>query len=217
VKLAEEYEEVYAGVGVHPNDGLSWDSKTKDRLRKLTAHPKVVAIGEIGLDFYRARTPKKLQLEIFNEQLELAAELDLPVIIHSRESIAEVLEIIIEWHRGLEASHSRLVDHPGVLHSFSGTEEFALRAQALNFYIGITGPVTFRNASELQKLVIRLPLQRLLIETDAPFLSPHPWRGKRNEPANVRLVAEKIAELHQEAYNYVTNITTANAKKLFNW
>lgn len=217
VILSEKYPEVYAAVGVHPNDGLSWDGKTKDRLRELSKHQKVVAVGEIGLDFYRDRTPKELQIGIFIEQLELAAELMLPVIIHSRDSIPEVLEILADWHEGLVKSNSILADRPGVLHSFSGSEKFAKQTRALNFFIGITGPVTFRNARELQDLVIRLPLQGLLIETDAPFLSPHPKRGKRNEPANVGLVAEKIADLHQEAYNKITNITTANAAKLFKW
>ena len=217
VKLSEKYPEVYAAVGVHPNDGLSWDSNTKDRLRELSNHPKVVAVGEIGLDFYRDRTPKELQIEIFIEQLKLAAELMLPVIIHCRDSMAEVLEILADWHGELVKSHSILADRPGVLHSFSGNEKFAKQTRLLNFFIGITGPVTFRNASDLQDLVIRLPLQDLLIETDAPFLSPHPRRGKRNEPSYVRLVAEKIAELHQEAYNTVTEITTANATRLFKW
>lgn len=217
VNLSEKYAEVYAAVGVHPNDGLSWDSDTLRRLRELSNHPKVVAVGEIGLDFYRDRTPKELQIRIFIKQLELAAELTLPVIIHSRDAMAEVLEILTDWHKGLVNSHSVLADRPGVLHSFSGDEKFAEQTRMLNFFIGITGPVTFRNAKNLQDLVIRLPLQDLLIETDAPFLTPHPRRGKRNEPSNVRFVAEKIAELHQEAYNTVTEITTANATRLFKW
>jgi TatD DNase family protein len=217
VKLAEEYPEVYAAVGVHPNDGLSWDDTTEDQLQELANHPKVVAVGEIGLDFYRDWTPRDKQIEIFKKQLKLASNLKLPVIIHCRDAMEEVLDILTDWHRGLEKSHSELAHRPGVLHSFSGDEGFAKQAGSLNFLIGITGPVTFRNAKELQDLVIRLPLHWLLIETDAPFLSPHPMRGKRNEPANVRLVAEKIADLHQQAYNNVTNITTANAAKLFNW
>lgn len=217
VNLSEKYAEVYAAVGVHPNDGLSWDSRTLRRLRELSNHPKIVAVGEIGLDFYRDRTPKELQIRIFIKQLELAAELTLPVIIHSRDAMAEVLEILTDWHKGLVNSHSVLADRPGVLHSFSGDEKFAEQTRMLNFFIGITGPVTFRNAKDLQDLVIRLPLQDLLIETDAPFLTPHPRRGKRNEPSNVKLVAEKIAELHQEAYNTVTEITTANATRLFKW
>lgn len=217
VELSKQYPEVYAAVGIHPNEGLSWNHETKVQLRKLAQHPKVVAIGEIGLDFYRDATPQGLQAEIFAEQLALAAELSLPVIIHSRDSIPEILEILSAWFLKLEEDQSPIADRPGVLHSFSGDENQAERAIKSNFFIGITGPVTFRNAQELQDLVIRLPLDRLLVETDAPFLSPHPKRGKRNEPANVSLVAEKVADLHQEAYNNVTNITTANAEKLFNW
>ncbi len=217
VNLSKKYSEVYAAVGVHPNDGLSWKSDSVSQLHKLATHKKVVAIGEIGLDFFRDRTPRELQVKIFREQLNLAAELNLPVIIHSRKALVEVLDILEEWRKNMDHSKSGLAEYPGVLHSFSGDVRLAERTGALNFFIGITGPVTFRNAGDLQDLVIRLPLQGLLIETDAPFLSPHPHRGKRNEPAKVKLVAEKIAELHQEAYNTVTEITTANAVRLFGW
>jgi TatD DNase family protein len=217
VNLAEEFGEVYAAVGVHPNDGLSWDGDSMPELLELAAHPKVVAIGEIGLDYYRDRTPRNLQIKILKAQLNLAAELDLPVVVHSREAMEDVQAILSEWQKHLENSHSRLADRPGVLHSFSGTESDAENIRRSNFLIGITGPVTFHNALDLQELVRRLPLDCILIETDSPFLTPHPYRGKRNEPARVRLVAEKIAELHQEAYNTVTQITAANAARLFRW
>jgi TatD DNase family protein len=217
VKLADKYPEVYAAVGIHPNDGSSWDAGSTSSLRQLAPHKKVVAIGEIGLDFYRDRTPHDLQKRMFQEQLSLAAELGLPVVIHTRESINEVLKILAVWCKGLVGSRSMLKEKPGVLHSFSGDHDAAGQTTALNFLIGITGPVTFRNAKDLQDLVIRLPLHDMLIETDAPFLTPHPYRGKRNEPARVKLVAEKIAELHQEAYNTVTDVTTANAARLFEW
>jgi TatD DNase family protein len=217
LKLADQYPEVYAAVGVHPNDGSSWEAGTISKLRELAAHSKVIAIGEIGLDFYRDRTPRDLQKIMFQEQLDLAAELDLPVVIHTRDSIDEVLNILAVWCEGLAESQSKVLERPGVLHSFSGDLEEAGQATGLKFLVGITGPVTFRNAKELQDLVIRLPLQDILIETDAPFLTPHPYRGKRNEPARVKLVAEKIAGLHQEAYNTVTNFTTANAARLFQW
>jgi TatD DNase family protein len=217
IRLAEKYPEVYAAVGVHPNDGSSWNGKSKSRLRELGSHKKVVAIGEIGLDFYRDRTPQDLQKRIFIEQLELAAELDLPVVIHTRDSIKDVLTILDEWSKSLTASQSRLNEHPGVLHSFSGDHNQANQARGLSFFVGITGPVTFSKASDLQNLVIRLPLRDILIETDAPFLTPHPYRGKRNEPARVKLVAEKIAELKQQAYNTVTEVTSKNAAQLFGW
>lgn len=217
ITLAKEYPEVYAAVGIHPNDGLSWESNSITKLRELANGEKVVAIGEIGLDFYRDRTPRDLQEKIFREQLNLAAELNLPVIIHSRESLAEVLDILEEWRDNLADSKSMEGEYLGVLHSYSGDVMLARRAISLNFFIGITGPVTFRNAKDLQDLVIRLSLRELLIETDAPFLTPHPHRGKRNEPAKVKLVAEKIAELRQEAYNTVIEITAANAASLFGW
>ena len=217
LKLADKYPEVYAAVGVHPNDGSSWEAGTISQLREFTTHQKVIAIGEIGLDFYRDRTPHDLQKIMFQEQLDLAAELDLPVVIHTRDSLDEVLRILAVWCKGLADSRSKLQDRPGVLHSFSGDLVGAGQTTALKFLVGITGPVTFRNAIELQDLVIRLPLQDILIETDAPFLTPHPYRGKRNEPARVKLVAEKIAGLHQEAYNIVTDVTTANAARLFEW
>jgi len=176
-----------------------------------------VAIGEIGLDYYRDRTPQDQQKQIFQEQLDLAAELNLPVVVHCREAMMDMIGMLSEWQIGLENSQSSLAKNPGVLHSFSGTESDAEQIRNSNFMIGITGPVTFHNAAALQELVIRLPLTSILVETDAPFLTPHPYRGKRNEPGRVKLVAEKVAELHQEAYNTVTKTTTANAAQLFEW
>jgi len=217
LELAEKYPEVYAAVGVHPNDGLSWDKDAVAILRELAAHPKVVAIGEIGLDYYRDRTPQDQQKWIFQEQLNLAAELNLPVVVHCRDAMMDMLGILSEWQIGLEKSESSLAKNPGVLHSFSGTESDAEQIRSSNFVIGITGPVTFQNAVALQELVIKSPLTSILIETDAPFLTPHPFRGKRNEPGRVKLVAEKIAELHQEAYNNITTTTAANAAQLFEW
>ena len=217
IGLADKYPEVYAAVGVHPNDGLSWENSTLDILCELASHPKVVAIGEIGLDYYRDRTPRQIQKKIFSEQLELAADLDLPVVIHCRDAMADMLMMLSAWQSGLERDQSDLAEHPGVLHSFSGSLSDAEKIRESNFLIGITGPVTFKKAVELQDLVIRLPRSCLLIETDAPFLTPHPHRGKRNEPAWVKLVAEKVAELHQEPYSKMTKTTAANAAKLFGW
>ncbi len=217
IKLAEEYAEVYAAVGVHPNDGLSWDHESISTLRDLASHPKVVAIGEIGLDYYRDRTPKDVQKRIFLEQLDLAAELRLPVVVHCREAMGDMLEILSGWQATLNESQSTLSKYPGVLHSFSGNMAEGEKIRISNFMLGLTGPITFQNAKALQDLVIRLPLSSILIETDAPFLTPHPYRGKRNEPGRVKLVAEKVAELHQEAYNTVTKITAANAAELFGW
>ncbi len=217
INLAEMYQEVFAAIGVHPNDGLSWDETSITALRDLAAHPKVVAIGEIGLDYYRDRTPRELQRRIFQEQLELAAEMALPVVIHSREAMQDVVSILSAWQAELFRSKSSLADRPGVLHSFSGDQQAAEQVRGSNFMIGITGPVTFQNTADLQQLVASQPLSSLLIETDAPFLTPHPYRGKRNEPSRVRFVAEKIAELHQKSYDNITKITAQNAARLFDW
>lgn len=217
IKLADSYPEVFAAVGVHPNEASTWRADSGDRLRELARHKKVIAIGEIGLDYYRDRVARDVQRQVLREQLALAAELGVPVIIHNREASEDVLEILREWHAALVASGSTLAERPGVLHSFNGRLEFAKQAMALDFSLGISGPVTFQNARELQAIVAALPLEKILIETDAPFLTPHPHRGKRNEPANVRLVAERIAGLQEETIPFIISTTTANAARLFNW
>jgi len=217
VELAHSHEQVYAAVGVHPNDALSWNEGTIDALQELAEHPKVVAIGEIGLDYYRDRAPRDLQMRIFDQQLLLAESLGLPVIIHNRQATADVLHKLEEWQMGLMASAPMLADRPGVLHSYSDNEANAMQAIDLNFFIGLTGPVTFHNAPELQHVVTALPIERLLTETDAPFLTPHPYRGKRNEPAYVRIITEKIAQLRDLPVEIVAGITENNAGRLFNW
>ena len=217
VGLARTFPAVHAAVGVHPNEATQWQPGTPEILRNLAGNPKVVAIGEIGLDYYRDRAPRDLQKKIFQEQLGLAAELGLPAIVHNRQATEDVLEILIEWQTGLVNSGSLLAERPGVLHSYSEELEPALRGIEHNFRIGFTGPVTFRNAPDLQRVAAGLPLDHLLIETDAPFLTPHPYRGKRNEPAYVRLVAEKLAELQGVAFESVASWTTANAARLFDW
>lgn len=217
MELAESRSQVYAAVGVHPNEANSWDEKSLAHLRVLAESPSIVAVGEVGLDYYRDRAPRELQKRVFQEQLTLATQLLLPVVIHNRQATADLLDILAAWHAGLVAAGSPLADRPGVLHSYSDDLESARRAIELSFYIGITGPVTFKNTPDLQRVVAQVPLDRLLIETDAPFLAPHPYRGKRNEPAYVRLVADKIAELHDENFKTVAQTTSLNAKRLFNW
>ena len=217
VTLAEEYAEVYAAVGVHPHSASTFNQNTLPRLRELASHPKVVAIGEIGLDYYRDQAPPEIQQRIFRLHLDLAAELGLPVVIHNRQATADVLNMLTEWQAQLVDDGSALAERPGVLHSYSDDEANGLKAIAINFYIGITGPVTFRNAAELQQVVASLPVEHLLIETDAPFLTPHPMRGQRNEPALVRRVAEKVAELHSGPVDEIARITSENAGRLFNW
>lgn len=217
LRLAERYPGVYAAVGVHPNDAAGWVDSSLEELRALAGRDKVVAIGEIGLDYYRDTTPRDLQKRIFKEQLDLAAEMGLPVIVHNREATDDLLEILEDWHKKLENSSLALSARPGVLHSYSGDATQARRAISLGFRIGFTGPVTFRNAPDLQEVAAELSLENLLVETDAPFLAPHPKRGRRNEPANVRLIAEKLAELQGESIEAVAQITTANAGQLFLW
>jgi TatD DNase family protein len=217
LKMAESLDEVFLAVGVHPNEALSWDSDTLNRLKEAASHPKVVAIGEIGLDYYRDYSPRDLQRRVFVNQLELAAELNLPVIIHNRQASEDVLELLKAWHANLLKSNSPLTQKPGVLHSFSEQISVARQAIDISFFIGFTGPITYRNAQVLQEVVRSIPLEYIMIETDAPFLPPQPFRGKRNEPAYVRLVAEKISELLELDFQTVAKETTRNAIRLFGW
>jgi TatD DNase family protein len=217
IKFAHQFPEVFAAVGVHPNEAMSWSEESLIILRLLATEEKVVAIGEIGLDYYRNFAPQALQRTIFLLQLELAAEIGLPVIIHNRQASEDITRSLLDWTKGLSSNRSRLAHHPGVLHSFSGSVDMAKTMVGHNFNIGITGPVTFRNAQVLQAVVISTPLDSMLVETDAPYLTPHPYRGKRNEPANVRIVAEKIAELKDQPFEMVASITSGSADRLFDW
>ena len=202
-------------------------SVAKERLLQNDIPNKIVAIGEIGLDYYWVKEPEKQarQRDVLKQQLRLAQEVNKPVIIHMREendawlgqASVDLLEILSEWHGQLIAESSPLVERPGVLHSYNGNLETAQKAIALNFYIGVTGPVTYKNAEEKRQIIRRLPLERLLIETDSPFLTPVPHRGKRNEPAFVAHIADKIAEIHMTTREQVAEVTSANAARLFGW
>lgn len=207
ISLAERYD-VYAALGVHPNSTADWDELWLIEIRNAAEHPKVVAIGEIGLDYYWDKAPASVQKHAFAQQLNLAAELDLPVIVHNRDASADVLAALAD-----SALAGR--ERPGVLHSFSGDWPMAQAAIDMGFYIGFTGPVTFKKAEELRQLATLVPLERILIETDAPFLTPHPYRGKRNEPAYVRYVAEAIASVRGLKLDEVALVTTQNAIRLF--
>jgi TatD DNase family protein len=205
VTLAQQHPSVYATVGVHPHDASHVRPDDLTQLKRLCQHPKVVAIGETGLDFYRNLSPRARQREAFVAQLELARELNKPVVIHDRDAHAELLAILQRMATGWR----------GVLHCFSGDYEMAKAVIEMGFYLSFAGPVTFHNAKRLQAMIPLLPLERLLIETDCPYLTPHPHRGQRNEPANVSLVAAKIAELKALPVKQVAEVTTANAKQLF--
>lgn len=220
VALAEAHPVVYAAVGVHPHEADTLTEAAMEQLHSLAMHPRVVAIGEIGLDFYRDYAPRDAQREAFRAQLALARQLGKPVIIHDREAHGEVLSTLHQWFGDSEPSccpdQFTGVDSPaGVLHCFSGTLEMALDAIRLGFYVAVDGPVTFRRASQLRELVRELPLNRLVIETDSPYLTPEPYRGQRNEPAYVHLVARTIAEVQCLSFEDVARATTANALRLF--
>lgn len=206
--LAERYSNVFAAVGVHPNSTAGWNESWLDQVRENAKHPKVIAIGEIGLDYYWDDAPKEDQHSAFSSQLSLASDLDLPAIIHNRESSEDVIRLLAE-------SPLAGQDRPGVLHSFSAEWPVAEAALEMGFYIGITGPVTFKKADDLRHIVARLPLNRIVVETDAPFLAPQQRRGKRNEPSFVAYVAEQIAALHGLSREEIARITTANAQCLF--
>ena len=222
VKLADSHPMLFAAIGIHPNDALTWNDETRTELAKLSAtSKKIVAIGEIGLDYYWNDAPHDVQQKILKEQLTLAEELNLPVVIHLREKgdaghgecASDLMKILEDWAiRSKSGKEAR-----GVLHSFSGSLETAQRAIDLGFYIGVTGPVTYKNADEKRQVVAGLPINRLLIETDAPFLAPIPHRGKRNEPAFVSHIADKIAEIHSHTPQEAAMITTSNAARLFSW
>jgi TatD DNase family protein len=215
IRLADKYSQVYAAIGVHPNSGRTWDIGTLQKLQQLAQHPKVVAIGEIGLDYYRQSTPHNIQRKIFSLQLELAYDLELPVIIHCREAYHAILELLTDWLHKI--SSENLSTAPGVFHSFSGNIEQAKLLLEKHFSFGISGPVTYKNTDRLRNIIIELPLDRILIETDAPYLTPHPRRGKRNEPAYVCYIAKKIAEMFGLSPSEIGDITSENGKRLFNW
>lgn len=218
IDLAKRYPgRISASVGIHPNFGEPWTAEILPTLREQAAQPGVVAIGEIGLDYYRQHTPFDQQRMMFREQLKLAEELNLPVIIHNRDASHDVMAILTEWHAGLTRAGHPLKDRPGVLHSFSADLETGLAAIAMNFDLGITGPVTFTNAPDRKAIVRNLPLDHLLLETDSPYLTPHPHRGKRNEPAYIPLIAEEIARLHNTTPKDIADITYTNAQRLFQW
>lgn len=227
VRLAEADPMVYAAVGFHPTDLEHFSENTFAEVKELAKHPKVVAVGEIGIDYYWVKEweQRAFQHEALKRQLEFASSVNKPVVIHMREeedawfgpASVDLLRILSEWQKTLRAGLHPLAEKPGVLHSYNGNLETAQEALALNFYIGITGPVTYKNAEEKRNIVKQLPLSRVLIETDAPFLTPVPHRGKRNEPAFVNYIADKIAEIHGTTLEQVAEITARNAAHLFGW
>ncbi|SJZ75591.1 TatD family hydrolase [Selenihalanaerobacter shriftii] len=207
VDLANEEEMIYAVVGVHPHEAKTVADKTYQQLKEWSTKDKVVAIGETGLDYHYDNSPRQVQREVFRKHIQLAKEVDLPLVIHSREAEEETMKILIK-----EDAH----EVGGVIHCFGGDLEMAQQAIENNFYIAVGGVLTFNNAHQLRRVIKQIPLDRLLIETDAPYLTPAPNRGKRNEPAYVEYVAEKLAELLPYSIEKIEKTTTKNAEGLFN-
>ena len=204
VELAERYGFVYAAVGSHPDDADHVDGALLDRYRALAAHPKVKAIGEIGLDYHYEDVPRAQQIIAFEQQLELAEALKLPVVVHEREAHGDAMDII-----------RRHPDVRGVFHCFSGSKEMALWLVERGWYIGFTGVLTFKNARKAVEAAQALPLDRILIETDCPYMAPEPYRGRRNDSRYVPLVAKKLAELRGLTPEEAGIQTTENARRLF--
>jgi TatD DNase family protein len=205
--LAQAQPQIYAVVGLQPNHVHEVPEGWLAELRAMAAHPKVVAIGEIGLDYHWMKAPPEDQERFFRAQLALARELGLPVVIHSREAQADTLRILDAAARG----------QPGIMHSFSGDWDYAAACLEIGFMLSLSGPLTFPKATELHEVGRRAPLEMLLTETDSPYLSPHPHRGKRNEPARVRLVAERLAELRNLPLETLADQVWRNAERIFNF
>ncbi|MFT3657093.1 putative metal-dependent hydrolase YcfH [Bacillus sp. B01(2024)] len=206
MELIEEYDFIYAAIGWHPVDAIDMTEEDLLWIKELSAHEKVVAIGEMGLDYHWDKSPKDIQKEVFRKQIALAKEVNLPIIIHNRDATEDVVTILKE--EGAE-------EVGGIMHCFTGSAEVARQCMDMNFYISFGGPVTFKNAKKPKEVAKEIPNDRLLIETDCPFLTPHPFRGKRNEPSYVKYVAEQLAELKGLTYEEIASITTENAKRLF--
>jgi TatD DNase family protein len=206
VEIADSHPSIYAILGVHPHNAKEIDDQTYPTLRGLCRNGKVRAYGEIGLDFFRNLSPRDIQLKRFREQIGLAKELDLPIVIHDREAHRETLEIL---------KSERAEESGGIIHCFSGDYEMAKACLDMGFYISIPGSITFKKAEGSREIVERIPLESLLVETDAPFLTPEPFRGKRNEPSYVRYTAQKVAEIKKVSFEKVAEITTENALRVY--
>jgi TatD DNase family protein len=204
IRLADRYAQIYASIGVHPHDAAKVTPETFDDLRVLAQHPKAVAFGEIGLDYHYDFSPRDIQREVFRGQLKLARELGLPVIIHTREAWEDTISSLREHWRG-----------PGVMHCFTGDATQAEEALAMGFHLAFGGVVTFRTAETIREAARITPADRLLIETDAPYLAPIPWRGKRNEPAFMAETARRLAEVRGTTPDAIADITSRNFDNLF--
>ena len=208
IALAENHKEIYAAVGIHPTDVADVDESTYQNIERGLNHAKVVALGEVGMDLYHDSSLKKKQIECMYRFVDLAKSKDKPLIIHNRDSQVAMKHFL---------ESVTLRSRAGVFHCFSGDIDFAQFVIDKGFYISFTGVITFKNAQLLQKVAQYVPLDRILLETDSPFLTPHPYRGQCNEPAYVKLVAEKIAEIKNISFEEVDSVTTCNAQTLFDF
>lgn len=204
-ELVEKYENVYGLLGVHPSEVKDWDDSLIDKIKEYSISPKIVGIGEIGLDYYWDKSFNDLQKEVFIKQVKLANELDLPISIHDREAHKDTFDILTEYNKNSKV----------VMHCFSGSVEFMRECVKKDWYIAIGGVVTFKKAIKLKEVVKEVPLKKILLETDAPYLTPVPYRGKTNQPAYVKYVAEEIAKLRGMSFDEINEITTENAKDVF--
>jgi TatD DNase family protein len=206
LEIAHSNPSVYAILGVHPHNAKEIDDQTYPTLRGLCRNEKVKAYGEIGLDFYRNLSPRGVQLKRFREQIGLARELRLPIVVHDREAHQETLEIL---------KSEKAEECGGIIHCFSGDYEMAKVCIDMGFYISVPGSITFKNAESFREIVKKIPWESLLVETDAPFLTPEPFRGKRNEPSYVRYTAQKVAEIKKVSFEKVAEVTTENALRVY--
>ena len=207
VEVGKKYECVYTAIGTHPHDARFYDDKAEEKIKTLVQSERVLAWGEIGLDFHYDNSPRDVQVEVFKRQLRAARTCDLPVVIHTREAESETIEILKSDYAGAKRR--------GIFHCFSGTKDLARRALELDFMISFSGIVTFKKADELREVARAVPLDRLLIETDCPFLSPIPYRGKRNEPAYVVEVARCLAAIHGIDIEEMARVTSENFARFF--
>ncbi|MFZ5980879.1 MAG: TatD family hydrolase [Candidatus Zixiibacteriota bacterium] len=205
IELAERFDMVYAAVGVHPHDAKTWNDDIRDRLKRMTAHKKVKAVGEIGLDYYRDRSPHDIQRKVFQKQLELAVEVNLPIVIHTREAFEETYDIVQDFAPHLPG---------GVFHCFPGDSHEAYRVFELGFIISVGGVITFKN-SRMARVAVEVPLEKIMLETDAPYIAPEPMRGKTNRPAYVVHSGRKLAELKKMPYAEIEKVTDRTARKFF--
>jgi TatD DNase family protein len=206
IEISQRYPGVFAAVGIHPHDARECSPEGLARLRQMASHPRVVALGEMGLDFYRNLCPPEIQIQAFRGQIRLARELGKPIVVHDRDAHGLVLRILAEERAG---------EVGGVLHCFSGDTSMALRCMEMGLHVSVPGSVTFRNAALLRNVVLHLPLERMLLETDSPFLAPVPFRGKRNEPSYIRYTAERVARILKTPLDEVAQRTKQNAMELF--